>query len=114
MARVSVIIPAYNASATIREALMSIKSQTFTDWEAVVVNDGSKDDTAAVVESCAAELGGRLVYVYQENKGLPAARNTAIRNASGELFALLDSDDVWLPKRLELGIAVMDRDRSIG
>jgi glycosyltransferase involved in cell wall biosynthesis len=114
MPRVSAIVPAYNAAHFLPHSLPSILRQIYADWEAVVVNDGSTDDTERVVESFLPAFGGRLKYVYQVNKGLPAARNTAIRQASGEFIALLDADDVWLPRRLELGVALMDRDPAIG
>jgi glycosyltransferase involved in cell wall biosynthesis len=112
--RVSVIIPAYNTATYLQAALDSVLAQTFADWEVVLCDDGSTDQTRALVEAAMPAFQGRLRYVYQTNRGLPAARNTAIRNSSGEFLALLDADDVWLPQRLERGVALMDRDRSLG
>ena len=109
MPRVSIIIPAYNASAYLRAALDSVIAQTFTNWEAIVIDDGSTDDTAQIVRASAPSFGGRLRYVYQKNRGLPGARNTGIRHASGDLIALLDSDDLWMEHRLAAGVAAMDR-----
>jgi glycosyltransferase involved in cell wall biosynthesis len=114
MPRVSVIIPSYNTATYLQAALDSVLTQTFDDWEVVLCDDGSTDNTRSLVEAALPAFHGRLRYVYQTNKGLPAARNTAIRNSSGEFLALLDADDVWLPHRLERGVALMDRDRSLG
>jgi glycosyltransferase involved in cell wall biosynthesis len=114
MPRVSVIIPAYNAAAFLKDALDSVLRQTYTDWEVVLVDDGSSDNTRRVAEAATPAFCGRLHYIYQDNQGLPPARNTAIRNAQGEFLALLDADDVWRPCRLELGVALMDRDPGLG
>jgi len=101
MPTVDVIIPAYNAAHFLPIAIESVIAQSFEDWRIVLVDDGSKDDTAAVIVPYRERLGEKLLYIYQENRGLPAARNTAIRNSSSEFLALLDADDVWLPFRLE-------------
>ena len=96
--RVSVIIPAYNARESILEALDSVIGQTFEDWEAIVADDGSTDDTAELIAAYHPRIrcvrGGR-------NRGIGAARNLALANASGELVALLDADDLWRPQYLE-------------
>jgi len=114
MLRVSIIVPTYNGSAFLQDAFNSVLAQTYTDWEVVLVDDGSTDQTGAIAKAAAPAFGGRLHYVYQANRGLPAARNTAIRHATGDLLALLDSDDIWLPRRLELGVRLMDSDSGIG
>lgn len=101
--RVSVIIPAYNQAAYLEEAIESALKQNFRDYEIVVVNDGSTDDTSEV----ASHFDGQIVYIFQENLGLAGARNTAIKNARGEFIALLDSDDVWLPEFLDKTVAVL-------
>ena len=112
--RVSVIVPAYNAAGQITEALESVQAQTFGDWEVVVCDDGSRDETAAV----AAGFGERVHVVRSpENRGLAAARNMAIAAARGQLLALLDADDAWLPVYLERQLAVLDGDpdpQSVG
>jgi glycosyltransferase involved in cell wall biosynthesis len=92
-----VIIPAYNQAKYLEDALQSVFAQTFTHYEIVVVNDGSTDGTAAV----AARYADRIRYFFQENRGLAGARNTGIHQAQGELVALLDSDDIWLPDYLQ-------------
>ncbi|MGA2099310.1 MAG: glycosyltransferase family A protein [Candidatus Acidiferrum sp.] len=114
MPRVSAIIPAYNAARFLPTSIESVIRQTYDQWEIVVVDDGSTDDTREVVSSYAHQLGDKLRYVYQPNAGVPAARNTGIRNARGELIALLDADDIWLPSRLERSVVAMDSDPEVG
>ena len=101
MPTVDVLIPAYNAAKYLAIAIESVMAQSFEDWQIVLVDDGSTDNTAEVLAPYIAKLGTRLKYIRQENRGLPAARNTAIRNSSSEFLALLDADDVWLPDRLQ-------------
>ncbi len=100
---ISVVICAYNAAPFIAETLESILKQTSQDYEIIVVNDGSTDDTEQVL----APYFDRILYVRQENAGPGAARNTAIRCALGRYIALLDSDDQWLPTYLETMLARM-------
>ena len=107
---ISVIIPTYNCGAFIKEALDSIFIQTFADYEVIVVDDGSTDDTRKVVDG----YGEKIRYIYQENKGVSAARNTGIRNAKGQFIAFLDADDVWLEQKLELQLEAMAESDSIG
>jgi len=96
---ISVIIPTHNYSKFLPEAVESVLNQTFSDFELIIVDDGSSDDTAAVVEPYLRDC--RVRYFYQDNKGLSAARNAGIKAAKGEFIALLDSDDVWMPTKLE-------------
>ncbi len=102
---VSVIVPAYNASRTVAATIDSALGQTVSDLEVIVVDDGSNDDTADVVEAMA---DPRLKLIRQPNGGAAAARNTGIRHARGTWVALLDSDDVWLPRKLERQLAALD------
>ena len=94
---VSVIIPTYNSSSYVLQAVDSALGQTIQPSEVIVVDDGSTDDTAKVFS------GSRRTvrYIYQENRGLSAARNRGIAEARGDLIAFLDADDVWLPEKLE-------------
>lgn len=108
---VSVIIPAYNAAAYIGGALESVFAQTFTDYEVIVVNDGSPD--TGELERALAPYEGRVVYVRQENRGPSGARNTAIRAARGRYVALLDSDDTWLPPYLAEQVNMLEADTSL-
>jgi len=95
---VSVIIPTYNQAALLQTALQSVISQTCTDWEAIVIDNHSTDDTKEVVESI---HDARIRYVTFSNNGIIAAsRNHGIRMASGEIIAFLDSDDLWYPLKL--------------
>lgn len=95
---VSVVIPAYNTAALISRCLDSVFSQTFQDFEVLVVNDGSPDTVE--LEKALAPYFGRIVYIKQQNKRAAGARNTAIRQAQGKFLAFLDSDDAWLPEHL--------------
>ena len=99
--KLSVIIPAYNASATLGEALCSVEQQHVQPFEVVVVNDGSTDETAAVIQSFMDRLP--LVCVDQTNAGLGAARNAGMRAAKGDAWAFLDADDVWGSNKLAHG-----------
>lgn len=99
MPQVSVVISAYQKAELLPHTLQSVLDQTFDDYEVLVVDDGSTDDTRAVVENFAAH-DDRIRYIYQENQGPGSARNTGIRAASADLIALLDGDDVWLPDKL--------------
>ena len=96
---VSVIIPAYNVAPYIRETLASVFAQTYTDYEVIVVNDGSPDTEE--LERALAPCLERIVYVRQENRGAGAARNRGLRAARGSYVAFLDGDDIWLPSFLE-------------
>ena len=96
--KLSVIIPAYNAAATLSEALHSVEQQHIQPFEVVVVNDGSTDDTEMVVQSFMDRLP--LVCVHQENAGLGAARNAGMRAAKGAAWVFLDADDVWGSNKL--------------
>lgn len=107
---VSIIIPCYNQARYLPFALQSVQAQTFSDWEVILVNDGSTDDTAVVAAQFASS---RLHYVFQGNQGLSAARNTGIRAAQGEYLAFLDSDDEWEPQFLEECVKAIKRNSSL-
>jgi len=103
MALVSVIVPTYNRADTVKRAIASVQAQTFQDWELIVVDDGSTDDTSSVI----AGLDPRMVVIRQENQGISGARNTGLTSSTGQYIAFLDSDDEWLPHHLELCIAFL-------
>lgn len=94
---VSVILPTFNRAALVLEAVESVFRQTFQDYELIVVDDGSTDETRKIV----APYGNRIRYFFQENRGVSAARNVGIGLAQGRWLAFLDSDDLWLPEKLE-------------
>jgi glycosyltransferase involved in cell wall biosynthesis len=98
---VSVVIPMYNAGRTIRAALCSVFAQTYRDFEVLVVDDGSTDDTPESV----AFFGGAVIYLAQANGGPGRARNAALARARGRFIAFLDADDVWFPQKLERQVA---------
>ncbi len=101
MPAISVIIPAYNCELFIREAITSVQTQSFQDFEIVVVNDGSTDQTLSIVESMAKD-DQRIKVLSQSNSGKPSvARNVAIKNSTGEFLCFLDGDDVFLPSKFE-------------
>jgi len=100
MPEVSVIIPTYNRREFLREAIASVLAQTYRDFALIVIDDGSEDDTAAVVR----EFTG-ICYVFQPNRGVSAARNRGVALSSGALLAFLDSDDLWQPRKLEQQVA---------
>jgi len=108
---VSIIVPAYNQSQYLGGAVRSALAQTWTDLEVIVVDDGSTDETPAV---CREFTDPRVRYFRQANQGLSAARNTGIREARGEFLSFLDSDDQFLPAKLELLLAAFDRDPGLG
>jgi glycosyltransferase involved in cell wall biosynthesis len=95
---VSVVIPTYNYGRFVPEAVASALAQGYPQVEVIVVDDGSTDDTCERV----APFRDRIRYLYQENRGLSAARNAGIRAARGEIIALLDADDVWHPQKLDV------------
>lgn len=107
MPAVSVIMPAYNVEPYIEAAVHSVLAQTFHDFELIIVDDGAKDGTYEAARH-AAGRDGRVTIVRQENSGLSAARNTALRHAQAPFVALLDSDDLWAPAFLEKQLAILN------
>ncbi|MCM2326639.1 MAG: glycosyltransferase family 2 protein [Lysobacter sp.] len=101
--RVSIVLPAWNASRTVAAAVESCLAQTWGDVEVVVVNDGSTDDTRLVLES----FGDRIRLLDRRNGGVAAARNSGVRVATGEFIAWMDNDDIAEPERISLGVAVL-------
>jgi len=98
MPKISVIIPLFNKGFTISETLQSVLAQTFTNFEIVIVNDGSTDNGFEIISTF---LDNRIKLFQQQNKGAAAARNLGIKKATGELIAFLDADDYWYPNHLE-------------
>jgi glycosyltransferase involved in cell wall biosynthesis len=111
MARVSVVIPAYNAEPTILATVRSVQAQTLADFELIVIDDGSTDGT---VQRLAGLTDPRLRVHSYDNEGLPAARNRGIALASGEFVAFLDADDGWTPDKLECQVAALERRGEAG
>jgi len=107
---ISVVIPTYNNASLVVEAVESVLAQTYERSELIVVDDGSTDDTAERL----ARFGDRLRFIRQENHGVPTARNAGIRAGQGELVAFLDSDDLWLPRKLEVSVRPFLEDAELG
>lgn len=105
----SVIIPTYNRATLTAQAIESVRAQTFTDWEIVVMDDGSRDNTAEVVRKYEAEHSGRIRYFFQENQGKSVALNHAFTKVRGEFVAYLDSDDSWTPEKLEWQFRALEK-----
>lgn len=103
---ISIVMPAYNAASTIRSSIESIQAQTVKDWELIVIDDGSKDDTVSILKELAA--GDERIRFFQNeiNSGASYTRNRAVAMAQGEWIAFLDSDDRWQPQKLEKQIAL--------
>ena len=104
MPLVSVVIPVHNRAGLVTRAVYSVLGQSFRDFELIVVDDGSDDDTAEVLGN----FDDKITVLCQSNRGVSAARNLGIRHAKGELVAFLDSDDEWLPQKLERQLAYFD------
>jgi len=111
MARVSVIIPTYNYARFLGEAIQSVLDQTFTDFELIVVDDGSTDNTREVVETF---KDTRIRYLWQENRGVAAAQNTGIKASHGEYITILGADDLYLPQNLDLKVKLLDSRLDVG
>jgi glycosyltransferase involved in cell wall biosynthesis len=99
-------MPAYNMEKYIAQSIESVIAQTYNEWELVVVDDGSNDNTSLIVKEYAVK-DQRIKYFYQENGHLAKARNTGISMAKGEIVAFLDSDDLWLPQKLKISLQIL-------
>jgi len=110
MPRVSVITPTFNCAGFLDRAIASALAQTYTDYEVIVADDGSTDDTRDVV----APFATKVRYFFQPNGGLSSARNLGLSKASGEFIAYLDADDMWYPHKLESQVAFLDAHEECG
>ncbi len=112
MPKASIIVPAFNVSETLPQTLKSLLNQTFEDFEIVVVDDGSSDDTAQITRAFGADT--RVKLILQRNRGLAGARNTGIAEARGEYIGFCDADDLWQPKKLANHIAHLENAPEVG
>ena len=110
MPAVSVIIPTFNHESFVLETLSSVFAQTFSDYEVILVNDGSPDDTARILAPLAA--AGRITYIEQPNSGQARARNRGLAVARGDYVALLDDDDLWPPDKLAWQVGALESQRD--
>lgn len=111
MPTISVIVPAYNAEKTILETIQSIQQQTLSDFELIVIDDGSTDKTVELLSTIA---DPRLKVFSYENGGLPVARNRGIERATGEYLSFIDADDLWTPDKLETQLAALQAHPDAG
>jgi len=112
--KVSVIIPTYNRADLLPRAIDSVLNQTFKDFELIIVDDGSTDNTKEIVKEYQ-KKDERIKYIWQENSGGPAKpKNTGIKNSQGEYIAFLDSDDEWLPEKLEKQLKLLGSSNTLG
>lgn len=111
MHRVSVIIPTYNYGKYIEKAIDSVLAQTYKDFEIIVVDDGSTDNTKELIET---KYRNRIRYFYQENKGAPVARNRGVEESSGQYLAFLDADDIFYPENLGKKVSLLDKREADG
>ncbi len=111
MKLVSIIIPAYNAQKYIRETIQSVLDQTYSNWELIIVNDGSNDNTEEIVERF---NDPRLRYFKQPNAGVSTSRNNGLEMSKGEYIAFLDADDIWLPDNLSEKITFLEHHQDCG
>ncbi|BAZ44416.1 glycosyl transferase family protein [Chondrocystis sp. NIES-4102] len=111
MVKVSVIIPAYNGDRYIGEAIESVLAQTYDDYELIVIDDGSTDNTYKVIQQ---KCDRRLQYYCQTNQGVAASRNFGLNLATGEYIAFLDQDDLFLPDKLVNQVALLEENPNLG
>lgn len=104
---VSIITPCYNYGRFLSETLDSLLAQTYTNWECIIINDGSKDNTEEIALKYSG-IDNRFKYTYQQNTGLPGARNAALMQSKGKYIQLLDADDLIEPEKLSLQVALME------
>lgn len=104
---ISIVIPSYNASSFIKETIQSVQSQTYTNWEMIIIDDVSKDNTRELIKEEIKKDGRIQLIELQKNGGAAIARNIGINNAKGKYVAFLDSDDLWLPEKLEKQLEFM-------
>ena len=109
---VSIIMPAYNAARFIRHSIQSVLQQSFQNWELLVTDDASTDNTPQVLEMAATQDPRIKVFLLKQNQGPGAARNHSLSQAKGRYIAFLDSDDLWLPHKLEQQLRFMQNRQS--
>jgi len=111
---VSVIIPVYNGERYLAETIESVIAQTEVNWEIIAVNDGSSDNSLAILEGYAKKIPDRIQVITVGNGGVSRARNTAVAAARGMYVAFLDQDDLWAPQKLQRQIEMFSRDKNLG
>ena len=113
MKKVSIVLPTYNRAKVLTRAIDSVLAQTYQDWELIVVNDASTDETEELLRRYEAKDHRIRHITFEKNRGVVAARNAGIQDSVFEWIAFQDSDDVWLPEKLELQIRSIE-EKEIG
>ena len=103
---ISIITPIYNCEKYVEQTIKSVQNQTYTNYELIIVDDGSTDNSANIIKNIM-KNDNKIIYIKQKNSGVVVARNTAIENAKGRFIAFLDSDDLWYREKLEKQIKFM-------
>lgn len=111
---VSVIIPTYNYAEYITKAINSVLEQTYKNFEIIIIDDGSTDNTKEIIENYIKKYPDKIKYFFQRNRGCEVACNKGIRESQGSYIALLGADDIWLPEKLKIQINLFDEDSDIG
>jgi len=111
--KVSIVMPAYNAAKTIEESIQSVLQQTFSDWELIIINDCSTDNTAQIIDKYCVKDSRIICLLNEQNSGVAASRNNAIKVAKGEWIAFLDADDIWDKTKLEKQIVQISANKDI-
>lgn len=109
MKKVSVIIPVYNGEEFIGDAINSVLAQTYDDYEIIVIDDGSIDNTKRILD----QFAEKITYIYQSNQGVAVARNTGIKATRGKYIAFLDADDIWFKNKLKLEVEILENNPDI-
>lgn len=113
MPRVSIIMPTFNRAYCLTRAIKSVMLQTFTDWELIIVDDGSTDETSQILDRFSQTLRSRFRHFKIENSGAAKARNAGIVATSSEFVAFIDSDDIWLPEKLDMQISRLSTNAGV-
>jgi len=111
--KVSIVMSVYNAQKYLDEAIESILNQTYSNFEFIIINDGSTDKSLEIIENYA-KKDSRIIVINRENKGLIYSLNEGIRKANGKYIARMDADDISLPQRLEKQVEFMEKNKNIG
>jgi len=110
--KVSIIMPVYNGDKFLRESIESVLSQTFKDFEFIIINDGSTDSSLSIIKEYS-NKDSRIKIIDQKNKGVSTSRNNGIKNSVGEYIAFIDSDDLWSKEKLEIQINTFLKDKDL-
>lgn len=114
MPKVSVIIPTYNRADTLKDTIQSVLEQTYKDYEIIIIDDGSTDNTKNVVDFFL-QIDQKIKYIFQENYGYPGySRNKGIKIATGDFIAFLDDDDIWLKDKLSIQVPILEMNNDVG